>query len=29
MQVPLLQTLPAAHFTPAQRLATQAPPLQI
>ena len=28
MQVPLLQTLPAAHFTPAQRFATQVPPLQ-
>ena len=29
MQVPLLQMLPAAHFTPAQRFATQVPPLQI
>ena len=28
MQVPLLQMLPAAHFTPAQRFATQVPPLQ-
>jgi hypothetical protein len=28
MQVPLLQMLPAAHFTPAQRFSTQVPPLQ-
>jgi hypothetical protein len=28
MQVPLLHTLPAAHFTPAQRLTTQVPPAQ-
>ena len=29
MHVPLLQTLPAAHFTPAQRFSTHCPPLQI
>ena len=29
MQVPLLQTLPATHLTPAQRFTTHWPPLQI